>query len=210
MCTSVIYRRVCRVIYRWLFTGVYVGHLQVCVRSFTGVCVRSFTGVYVRHALAATATHVAAPHELAGAARDVPHHPGVVATPAAQQAAAVRPAGRPAAGPAAGAQAAAPRVLQAVVGRLVEVEEAVPLQRHAAAHLVLAADLLPGEALQDLHAVLEALLQDRPHALERRQGPPAGLHRAGARHAVATAVLHHGSVDGLGEEHGTVSRHGSV
>ena len=96
---------------------------EVISRCAPGV--RSFTGVHVVHALTAPAADVAAPDELALAALNVSHHVRVVSSPAAEQVAAVRPGGGPVAAAASGPGYAPPPVGQAVVWRLVQVDELV-------------------------------------------------------------------------------------
>lgn len=99
-----------------------------------------FTGVHIVHAFAAPAADIAAPHKLALAALDVPHHMGIVASAAAEQVAAVRAGGCAVAAAPPGTRNAPPLVLQAVVGRLVQVDKLVFVERSV---LVLPPGLLP-------------------------------------------------------------------
>ena len=151
-------------------------------------------GVHVVHALAAPAADVAAPHELALAALDVSHHVRVVSAAAAQQVATVRSGGRPVAPAPSGASDAAAPVLQAVVGRLVEEDELVFVDRKET--LVLP-PRLPLGAVRHLNAVLVPLLQINADTFERRHRPPTRLHRTGTGNTVTTTVCQHRPVNRL-------------
>lgn len=164
-----------------------------------------FTGVHVVHALAASAVDVAAPDKFALTALDVPHHMSVVASAAAKQVAAIRASGGPVAAAPPGAGDATPPVLQAVVWRLVQVDEFVFVHKMA---LVLFSGLPPGP-VRHLDAALVSLLQEGTDTLERRHGPPAGLHCAGTRNTVAATVCGHGRLDGLQEDRDTGLEMGS-
>lgn len=152
--------------------------------------------VDVSHAFTPPAADVAAPNKLALAPLHVPDHVGVVASAAAKEVAAVRALRRAVAFSALGPGDPSFLILDAVIGRLINVEEFIlangyfPLIFVSSAHF-------PLYFVGDLDTVFVLILQQVANLFERRHSFPARFHSAGAGNSVTSAIHGHQLGDSL-------------